>query len=143
MKMRCHRYSTDLTNREWQLLEPLIPPPKEGGRPRTVPMREIVNGLFYVLRGGIPWRMMPHDLPKWQTVSHDVREWRKTGLWERMNAALREQCRVRVGREATPSAGILDSQSVKTTEKGVLAAMTAERRSAVENATSSSIRKVC
>ncbi len=111
-------YPSDLTDGEWQVLEPLIPAAKPGGRPRSVDMREIVNGVFYVLRGGCAWRMMPHDLPKWRTVYDYFRTWRIEGVWERLNGVLREQLRLRVGREAEPSAGVLDSQSVKTTEAG-------------------------
>jgi len=109
-------YPSDLTDTEWIILEPLIPPPKPGGRPRTVDMREIVNGIFYVLRSGCAWRMLPHDLPPWSTVYGYFRQWRKDGLWEDMNDALREAVRLEAGRDAEPSAGIIDSQSVKTTE---------------------------
>jgi putative transposase len=80
-------------------------------------MREVVNAIFYVLRGGIPWRMLPHDLPPWQTVYHYFRLWRIDGRWEELNRILRQRLRVRMDREATPSAGIMDSQSARTTEK--------------------------
>lgn len=111
-------YPSDLTDDEWKVLQPLIPAAKPGGRPRSVEMREIVNGVFYVLRGGCAWRIMPHDLPKWRTVYDYFRTWRIEGVWERLNRVLRERLRLKVGREAEPSAGILDSQSVKTTEAG-------------------------
>ncbi len=111
-------YPSDLTDGEWKVLEPLIPTAKPGGRPRTVDMREVLNGIFYVLRGGCAWRMMPHDLPKWRTVYDYFRTWRIEGVWERLNQVLRERLRLKVGREAEPSAGVLDSQSVKTTEVG-------------------------
>jgi putative transposase len=91
-------------------------------------MREVVNAIFYVLRGGIPWRMLPHDLPPWQTVYHYFRLWRIDGRWEELNRILRQRLRVRMGREATPSAGIMDSQSVRTTEKWDPEAMTAARK---------------
>lgn len=111
-------YPSDLTDREWQLLETLIPPAKPGGRPRTVDIREVLNGIFYILRGGCAWRMLPHDLPNWKTVYAYFRIWRNEGIWERLNQRLREQLRVKLGREAEPSASIIDSQSVKTTEVG-------------------------
>ncbi len=100
---------------EWLLLEPLIPPPKPGGRRREVCIREVVNAIFYVLRSGCAWRMLPHDFPAWQTVYGYFRQWRKDGVWVQMNAALRETVRTQAGRETEPSAAIIDSQSVKTT----------------------------
>jgi len=133
-------YPTDLTDREWAILEPLIPPAKPGGRPRSVHLREILNGIFYALRAGGSWRMLPHDLPPWPTVYGYFRAWQQDGVWERLNTALREQVRRSVGRAATPSAAILDSQSVKTTEKGGHAAMMLGRKSMDASATSSSIR---
>jgi putative transposase len=108
-------YDTDLTDVEWLLLEPLIPPEKHGGRHRTVDIREVVNAIFYVLRTGCAWRLLPHDFPAWQTVYGYFRYWCKTGVWEQLNAALREAVREQEEREAEPSAAIMDSQSVKTT----------------------------
>jgi len=109
-------YPSDLSDVEWLLLEPLIPPAKPGGRPREVCIREVVNAISYVLRSGCAWRMLPHDFPAWQTVYGYFREWRKEGVWEEINAALRESVRAQAGRETEPSAAIIDSQSVKTTE---------------------------
>jgi putative transposase len=109
-------YSTDLTDEEWKRIEPYVPAPKPGGRPRLHPIREILNAIFYILRAGCVWRLLPHDLPPWKTVYHYFRIWRKDGTWEAINTALREELRVAAGREPEPSAAILDSQSVKTTE---------------------------
>jgi putative transposase len=123
------RYPSDLTDKQWELIEPLVPPAKEGGRERTTDMREVLNGVFYILAGGNSWRMMPHDLPNWKTVYHYFREWRRDGTWARMNDALREKVRVTAGRQATPSAGSIDSQSVKTSKKGAFEAGTVARKS--------------
>ncbi len=118
------RYPTDLTDRQWGLLAPLIPPAKAGGRPRRADMREVMNAILYVDRNGVTWRALPHDFPPWRTVYHYFRLWRLDGTWERINGVLRERVRTAAGRAASPSAAILDSQSVKTTEKGGLAATT-------------------
>ncbi len=117
-------YPTDLTDRQWRRLEPAIPAAKPGGRPRSADMREIMNAILYVLRNGIIWRALPHDFPPWKTVHDYFRTWRQDGTWAAIHAALRAEVRLADGREATPSAAILDSQSVKTTEKGGLAATT-------------------
>lgn len=131
-------YPSDLTETEWTLLEPLVPAPKPGGRPCAHPRRELVNAILYVLRTGCQWRHLPHDLPPWGTVWWYFRQWRDDGTWEALNAALRERVRVRRGRNPTPSAAILDSQSARTTERGGRAATMPARRSAGASATSSS-----
>lgn len=130
-------YPSDLRDREWQLLEPLLPPPKPGGRPIKYSRREVVNAIRYVLRTGCAWRMLPHDLPPWRITFHYFRTWRRDGTWERVHSALRDQVRVSQGRDASPSAAIIDSQSVKTTEKGGLVAMTLVRGSVEGSGTSS------
>lgn len=119
--MSRNQYGSDLTNEEWDILTPLIPPAKPGGRPRTTDMREVLNAIFYILRGGCPWRLMPHDSPCWQTVYDYFCKWRISGLWEQINTTLREKVRKATDRDSQPSASIIDSQSVKTTERGGLA----------------------
>ena len=111
-------YPSDLTDAEWALLAPLIPEAKPGGRPRKWPMRAILNGIFYLLRGGCAWRMLPRCFPPWSTVHHYCRQWRVDGTWARIHAILRERERVRQGRAPQPTAAAIDSQSVKTTSVG-------------------------
>src|ERR687896_512682 len=135
-------YPTDLTDEEWQLLKPLLPPDKAGGRPRKYPMREGMNGIQYVLRAGCAWRLMPHDLPQWQTAYQTFRAWRQDGTWLRIHDQLRDEVRTRMGRHPQPSAAIIDAQTVKTTDKGGPTAMTARRSSMGASAISSLIRRV-
>jgi putative transposase len=111
-------YSTDLSDAEWACLEPHLPASKATGRPRIHSPREILDAVFYVLRSGCPWRLLPHEFPPWKTVFHYFRTWRIDGTWERVNRAIRERLRVRLKKNAQPSAGIVDSQSVKTTGVG-------------------------
>ena len=107
-------YPTDLTDKQWQLIEPLIPKALPGGRPRSVDLREIVNAILYTNRTGCAWRHLPHDLPPWGTTHYYYRKFRLDGTWARIHDRLRERVRLNAGKTPTPSAGIIDSQSVKT-----------------------------
>jgi putative transposase len=111
-------YPTDLSDTEWAYLAGHLPTPEHNGRPRVHSLREILNAVFYVLKSGCAWRLLPHDFPPWKTVYHYFRFWRLDGTWERMHSALRERARVRLERNPQPSAGIVDSQSAKTTGVG-------------------------
>jgi putative transposase len=111
-------YPTDLTDEQWKILEPLVPAPKLGPQPVKHTRREILNAIFYVNRTGCQWRMLPHDLPKWQLVYSYFRQWRRDGTWRRIHDALRAQVRQQKAHKSEPTAGIIDSQSVKTTEMG-------------------------
>ena len=111
-------YQTDLSDEEWACIEPHLPAAKSEGRPRVHPQREILDAVFYILRSGCAWRLLPHDFPPWKTVHHYFRLWRIGGTWERINTAVRQRLRVRLGRDPQPSAGSVDSQSVKSTGVG-------------------------
>src|ERR671911_667792 len=111
-------YPTDLSDDEWNYIEPHLPPPLGHGRPRIHSLREILDAIFYVLRSGCQWRLLPHDFPRWPTVYYYFRKWRIDGTWESVNRALRERLRFRLKRDPQPSAGKVDSQSVKTTGVG-------------------------
>jgi putative transposase len=127
-------YSSDINDDQWKIIEPLIPPAKPGGRPRSVDMREILNAIFYVVRSGCAWRLIPHDLPIWSTVYDYFRQFRKTGVWQNIHDVLRAQLRRQQGRDESPSAAIIDSQSVKTTEKGGFVDTMRARKSTAESA---------
>ena len=109
-------YPSDLTDAQWALLAPLLAKDRGPGHPQRYALRAVVNANLYLLRSGCQWRMLPRDYPKWQAVRYHWDIWARAGLWERVNTALREQARAAVGRAPTPTAGILDSQSVKTSE---------------------------
>jgi transposase len=117
-------YPSDLTDAQWELLEPLIPPLSPDAAYHLHERRDLVNAILYVLRSGCPWRSLPHDLPAWGTVYHSFRKWQREGVWDRVLETLRMRMRVKEGREAQPSAAVIDSQSIKTSavrgpEKGV------------------------
>lgn len=111
-------YPTDLNDTEWKQIAPYLPEPKPTGRPREIPWREIMNGMFYMVKNGCVWRALPHDLPAWQTVYYYFRLFQKSQLWENLNTIIRERVRVKEGREPQASAMIIDSQSVKSAEGG-------------------------
>jgi putative transposase len=116
--MESRRYPTDLSDDEWPHLSPHLPEPTGQGRPRLHGLREILDAVFYVLKSGCPWRLLPREFPPWKTVYDWFRRWRLDGTWERLNAELRERLRSHLGRDPNPSAGIVDSQSVRTTGVG-------------------------
>jgi putative transposase len=111
-------YPSDLTDEEWEWIKELIPAAKSGGRPRTLCMRAVLNAIFYVTKGGIQWRMLPTNFPKWQSVYHYLRTWKRAGVWVRIHDTLRARVRAKEAKHKHPTAGCLDSQSVKTTEVG-------------------------
>jgi transposase len=114
--MNRKKYPSDLTDAQWEFAETLLPPDKPGGRPRTTPRRDLLDAYFYLLRGGVSWRMLPHDFPPWQTVYSQVRRWKLSGTWEVLHDRLRDEVRLAEGRPTQPSAAALDSQSVKSAD---------------------------
>ena len=116
--MNTQTYPTDLTDRQWDCIKDLIPAAKLGGRPRSLDMRHVINAMFYILVTGAQWRMLPKDYPTWKSVYHYFRIWRDDGTWQRIHDTLRAEVRRRAGRHKHPTAGCLDSQSVKTTSVG-------------------------
>jgi putative transposase len=124
------RYPSDLTDAQWARIAPLLPPAKsglQGGRPQTVNLREVLNGIFYFLKGCGGWRYLPHDLPPWGTVHYSYRRWRRDGTWQQVHDTLRERVRLAAGRARSPSAAVIDSQSVPTGKKGGRAVTTKAR----------------
>jgi transposase len=138
------RYPSDLTDAEWALVEPLIPPARRGGRKRTVDVRAVLDGIFYVLATGCQWRALPKDLPPKSTVHDYLTLWAWDGTLKRLHHALFIQVREQAGKEASPTVAIIDSQSVKSAEKGGLASIHAvtmrARRSRARSGTSWSTR---
>jgi putative transposase len=121
-------YPSNLTDEQWQLLELLLPPAKPGGRPRTTDIRQVVNGIVYLVRSGCSWRMLPHDFPPRPAVHDYYRKYRRDGIWNQIYEMLHERVRLEAGRQASPSAAIIDSQTVKTASKGGIAVMTPARK---------------
>ena len=133
-------YPTDLSDREWALLQHLVPTAKPGGRPEKYPKREILDAIFSILRGGCAWRLLPHDFPPWPMVYQYCWRWRNDGTWQRMPDLLRGDVRVAAGKRRQPGAGIIASQSVNTTDKGGSGALMPIRKSTAASAISSSTR---
>jgi len=123
-------YPSDLTDRQWSIIEPLIPAAEPGGRAREVEMREVINGILYLNRTGCSWRMLPHEFPPWGTVHYYYRRFRLDGSWKLIHDKLREKVRRQAGKKPTPSAAVIDSQSVKTDapKKGARTATTRARK---------------
>ncbi len=127
-KLKRKSYDSDLTNEEWDIIKPLLPPPNKEGTPRKVNIRKVINAINYLLKSGCSWRLIPHDFPKWQIVYYYFRLWKRKGIWKRIHDNLRKKVRQMSGKRAFPTAGIIDSQSVKTAKKGDFVAMTLARK---------------
>jgi putative transposase len=138
--MERQAYPSDLTDAQWEAIKDLIPPAKRGGRPRSTEMRRVLNAINYLLRTGCQWAFLPRDFPPKSTVYGYFSEWGQAAVWEAMHAILRDEVRAQAERETSPSAAVIDSQTVKTTEKGGRAATTGARKSPAANVTSSSTR---
>jgi transposase len=138
-------YPSDLSDEQWAKLEPLLREPRgdrhAGGRPRKHSLRRVVDAVLYVVKTGCQWRQLPSNFPPWKSVHEDFRRWCRTGVWQRVVKALREEARKALGRTAEPSVAIIDSQSVKTALKGGSGATTRARKPRAASGTSQSIRK--
>ena len=143
----CERYASDLSDAEWAVLGPLMPPPRRGGRPRTTDMREVMNALLYLLRTGCQWRLLPKDFPPHQTVYGYFQEFIQLRVWDQIHDTLLKILREKVQRNGEPSAAIIDSQSVKSAEKGgcglIRSAGTPPRKSRASSDISPRIRRAC
>jgi transposase len=136
-KRRRRAYATDLTDAQWAAIADVVPDARPGGRPRQAASRELINAILYALRGGQAWRLLPHDFPPWQTVYYYLRRWQAEGVWERIHHAVLVADRERAGRESSPTAAIIDSQSVRMgDQKGARAATMRARRSPAASGTS-------
>ena len=131
--MERNPYPSDLTDRQWSIIEPLIPPAQPGGRHRSVDMRRVIDGILYLSRSGCSWRMLPHEFPPWGTVHYYYRRFRLDGTWQKIHDKLREKVRCQVGKKPTPRAAVIDSQSVKTAAKGGIVATMRVRKSRAGN----------
>lgn len=127
-------YPSDMTDDQWEIVRRFIPAAKAGGRPRSVDMRRALDAMFHILRAGCAWRMPPKDYPPWETVYYYFRRFDKDGTWDAVHSALRDRVRLKLGRKKAPTAAVIDSQSVRTTEKGGLADSTRARRSTAGSA---------
>lgn len=121
-------YPTDLSDKQWNIVKPLIPKGKSGGRTRETDEQEIVNAVLYLLKSGCDWRMLPHDFPNWKTVFDYFTKWKKDGTWKKIHDCLKDKVRLKVGKKKKATAGIIDSQSVKTGKKGEFVAMMLAKR---------------
>lgn len=136
-RSRRRAYPSDLTDAQWGVIAPMIPEAAPGGRPRKADKREIVEAILYALRAGCAWRLLPHDFPPWQTVYYYLRRWQREGVWARVHHTLVMAEREREGRDASPSAAVIDSQTVRTADqKGDSEATTPESGSTGASGTS-------